>query len=430
MWPRRAIGVAGGVDQRPAERFRRNADVEGDHFRRDRAGRVPGDAAVERTVDGDDIGGKVVPGHGERAVGAHERHGADGSSRSAGVVGAVRDKARSMVRGVSDADAAGARSAERRVPGDVDMVAERARGALVHGDHRLVVEVVRAPLEGELREERPAVAAVARAGHRQLRAVDATEIGAEEDGDEAVESIALGVEGERRIGAEPRVVGTRQRWRQGHVDAAPAVSSVRRKVCPHREPEDLVGPGGELARAIGVQGDEGLALWAALVRHVDVAAEGRRRRRRVAAERPVGREILILVPPGWIIRIARRLGCGQRGCRRRRFRGLAAGDGDATHGDGQTESTDHWSPCMVHRSNVGFERARGKGRGAPSPKGGSTIPVRVARRLGAVAGWRRWLWWRAGAVGYDGWRAGAVDYGRTEVRTRPRGVLKDVATEY
>jgi len=27
-----------------------------------------------------------------------------------------------------------------------------------------------------------------------------------------------------------------------------------------------------------------------------------------------------------------------------------------------------------------------------------------------VAGWRRWLWWRAGAVGYDGWRAGAVDY--------------------
>src|SRR5207245_8260300 len=95
MWPRRASGVAGGVDQRPAERFRRNADVEGDHFRGDRAGRVPGDAAVERTVDGDDIGGKVVPGHGERAVGAHERHGADGSSRSAGVVGAVRDKARS-----------------------------------------------------------------------------------------------------------------------------------------------------------------------------------------------------------------------------------------------------------------------------------------------------------------------------------------------
>src|SRR5439155_2208693 len=112
-----------------------------------------------------------------------------------------RDKARSMVSGVSDADAAGARSAGRRVPGDVDMVAERARSALVHGDHRLVVEVVRAPLERKLRQERPAVAAVARAGHRQLRAVDATEMGAEEESDEALESIAVGVEGERRIGA-------------------------------------------------------------------------------------------------------------------------------------------------------------------------------------------------------------------------------------
>src|SRR2546430_2467770 len=120
MWPRRAIGVAGGGDQRPAERFRRKADVEEDHFRGDPAGRGPAEAAVERAVDGYDIGGKVIPGHCERAVGAHERHGADGSSRSAGVVGAVRDKARSMVRGVSDADAAGARSAERRVPGDVD----------------------------------------------------------------------------------------------------------------------------------------------------------------------------------------------------------------------------------------------------------------------------------------------------------------------
>src|SRR5439155_21203787 len=121
--------------------------------------------------------------------------------------------------------------------------------------------------------------------------------------------------------------------------------------------------------------------------------------------------ILIRGPPGWIIRIARGLGCGQRGCRRRRFRGLAAGDGDATHGDGQTESADHDSPGMVHRPNVGFERARGKGRGAPSCKGGSTIPVRVARRLGAVAGWRRWLWWRAGAVGYGGGLAPLVRTG-------------------
>src|SRR2546430_3689516 len=49
-----------------------------------------------------------------------------------------------------------------------------------------------------------AVAAVARAGHRQLRAVDATEIGAKEDGDEARSE-------ERRVGKE-----CRSRWSPYH----------------------------------------------------------------------------------------------------------------------------------------------------------------------------------------------------------------------
>src|SRR5207248_11549153 len=39
---------------------------------------------------------------------------------------------------------------------------------------------------------------------------------------------------------------------------------------------------------------------------------------------------------------------------RRPYGGLATRDGHATHGDGQTEITGHWSLCMVLRPHLGF----------------------------------------------------------------------------
>ena len=43
----RAVGVAGGINQGPANRFRRDADIEGDHLQGDRALGAPRDSAVE-----------------------------------------------------------------------------------------------------------------------------------------------------------------------------------------------------------------------------------------------------------------------------------------------------------------------------------------------------------------------------------------------
>src|SRR5205085_11401317 len=96
---------------------------------------------------------------------------------------------------------------------------------------------------------------------------------AEEDDDVAVEEVAACVEGERRVGAEvyavrPDCGGQRQ------VNAAPVLAAVRREVAAHRQAEDFVRAGGDVLRLRRVDGDEGLALRAALVGDVDVAAEG------------------------------------------------------------------------------------------------------------------------------------------------------------
>src|SRR5213596_1233307 len=191
-------------------------------------------------------------------------------------IGAVDGEARPMVRGAGYAYAAGRGAAEGCVPCDVDIVAEADGVADVHRDHRLVVEVILAWLERELGQARPRAAAVAGAGDRQFCAVDAdavarrVERGAEEHHDEPVEDVSLRVEGERRVRAEPGVVGARQRRRQRHGGAPPATASVGREVRAHRQPEDLVRAGSERARAVRVQRDVGLALRAAFVRHVDV----------------------------------------------------------------------------------------------------------------------------------------------------------------
>src|SRR2546427_12117838 len=82
--------------------------------------------------------------------GSHEWNRADGVPRPAGGVGAIDGEAHAMVRRATDADAAARRAADRCVPRDVDIVAEGAGLAHVHGDHRLVVEVGFPRLERKL----------------------------------------------------------------------------------------------------------------------------------------------------------------------------------------------------------------------------------------------------------------------------------------
>src|SRR5256885_4561797 len=53
----------------------------------------------------------------------------------------------------------------RRVPGDVDVVAEGRAGVRIGGDHRLVVEGIRAPGERERGHARIALAAVRSGEH-------------------------------------------------------------------------------------------------------------------------------------------------------------------------------------------------------------------------------------------------------------------------
>src|SRR5205814_9644405 len=74
--------------------------------------------------------------------------------------------------------------AARRVPGDIDAVAEGTAPVGVGRDHRLVIEVVGAPAELEESGPRPGAAAVGRARHRHLRALDALAVAVSEEDDD------------------------------------------------------------------------------------------------------------------------------------------------------------------------------------------------------------------------------------------------------
>src|SRR5207247_903734 len=127
-----------------------------------------------------------------------------------------------------------------------------------------------------------------------------------------------------------------------HVDAPPARAAVAGEVGAHRQPEDLIRAGSELAGAGGIQGDVRLALRAALIRDVHVAG-GCRRGASAAAQRSVCREIQVLVPPSWGAWAAPRLH-GREGLRGRgRLRKLVTRDGDKTHGEREVAGTDHRS---------------------------------------------------------------------------------------
>src|SRR5436190_741953 len=126
QWPGRAIRLEHRVDQRGAERFRRDGDVERDDLWRDDALRLPGLAAVKRAVEGDHIRRVIIPCNIQLAVRADCRRGADGAARPGRVVGARYREARPMIRRAADANAAANRATCRRVPGDIDVISERA----------------------------------------------------------------------------------------------------------------------------------------------------------------------------------------------------------------------------------------------------------------------------------------------------------------
>ena len=105
------------------------------------------------------------------------------------------------------------RTARCRIPGDVNIIAERTVLVYVRRDHRLVVEMVRAALKSEEIDTRIALTAVGRSRHGDFCAIDPRPI-AEKHDDVTIEKIALAIEGERWIGAEIDPVCS-DRWWQG-----------------------------------------------------------------------------------------------------------------------------------------------------------------------------------------------------------------------
>ena len=213
-----------------------------------------------------------------------------------------------MIGRAREPHAAAGGAAGRRVPCDVHVVAERARGVAVGRDHRLVVEVIGAACEREQRELRIRPAAVGRPRDADSRPVDPVPVPEVHD-DVAVEDVAARIERERRIGSEVDAVSLRRRQRQ--IDAAPARAAVGREVAAHRQPEDFVRAAGEHLRLRRVQRDERFALRTAFVRDVDVRPhlEARLTGARVGA---VGGEVFVLAPPRRLVRVVG-LGARRRG---------------------------------------------------------------------------------------------------------------------
>src|SRR5438132_10090167 len=91
------------------------------------------------------------------------------------------------------AHAAPDRSANRCIPGNVNVVAQSAARIGIRSDHWLVVEVILAAFEGKESYSRIGFAAIARFGDSHFRSVDAVPV-AEEHHDIAIENIALRIE--------------------------------------------------------------------------------------------------------------------------------------------------------------------------------------------------------------------------------------------
>src|SRR5215469_11106625 len=100
------VGAAGWIDQGTAKRLSGYADVKHSGFRRHNTGPLPGSTAVCRSREGDNVGGKVIPGDENGAVRPNKRRGADRAPGPAGIIGARRGKCRAVVRGGCHVDTA------------------------------------------------------------------------------------------------------------------------------------------------------------------------------------------------------------------------------------------------------------------------------------------------------------------------------------
>src|ERR1700719_311473 len=108
----RAVGVAGGINQRAAERLGRNQNLERNSLRGDDRRRTPGDAAVEGAIESNVVGlAEIVPGGVGFAVGADEKHGANGSPRTGWAVNALHGERRAVVCGAREANSSAAGTA-------------------------------------------------------------------------------------------------------------------------------------------------------------------------------------------------------------------------------------------------------------------------------------------------------------------------------
>src|SRR2546425_629677 len=77
-----AVCVAGWIDQGAAEGLGRNSDIERNDFQRDGPLRVPGCAAVEGAIEGDEVIVEVIPRDIDLPARTHKWHGADSLPRS------------------------------------------------------------------------------------------------------------------------------------------------------------------------------------------------------------------------------------------------------------------------------------------------------------------------------------------------------------
>src|SRR5215475_11876459 len=145
---------------------------------------------------------------------------------------------------------------------------------------------------------------IARARRRHLRAIDGafTLTVAEEDYDVAVKHVTDCVGGQTGIRSEACSVCSDCR-RQWQVHAAPGRAVVSREVPAHWQPEYLVGPGGQRRRLNGIESYESLALRSAFIGRVRVGPNTQQPKQSRAANRSVIGQLLIFVPPGWIVGI-------------------------------------------------------------------------------------------------------------------------------
>ena len=265
-----AIDIARRIDERASETLRGNADVEGNRLASDHALLVPRRSPVERAIERDGVRGVIVPSDVQLTVRADKRNGADRATGTFRIIRARHREGGAVIARSRQADSAARGAAQRRVPRHVDVVAERRGRRIVRRDHRLVVEMIFAAVEREVRHARIRFAAIRRFRYGQLSSVDAVTV-SEEDDDVTVKEVAARVERQRRIRAEIDTVRADRR-RKRSIDAAPRFAAVAREISAHRQTENLVGSARQILRVRWVDRDVRLALRAAFVRNIHVAA--------------------------------------------------------------------------------------------------------------------------------------------------------------